>query len=222
MEYVIVFNLLILILFFLSKYLTSEIYTFFIRLSKSENFSTYALAFIFFPGVVVHEMSHYLAAKFLFVPTGKVSLFPKREGDYVKLGSVNVARSNFIKEFVIGVAPLLSGTTSILLAVYFMLQDLSGFNLIKILICLYVILVVANTMYASRKDFQAALPFLITIITIISVLVIMGVRLPAVDFTWMPEIDLSRIFYMGSLYLGVPVLTDLIVILVLRIFNRLW
>lgn len=222
MEYFALFNLLILALFFLSKFLTREIYSFFYKITKSENFSTNGLAFIFFPGVVVHEMSHYLTAVFLLVKTGKISLLPKREGDYVKLGSVSVEKSNIVKEFIIGASPLFSGITIILFIIYFVLQDLSGLNILKVIISLYGIFILSNTMYASRKDFQAALPFLVSIITVGIVLVILGVRFPSISLEYFPQIDLSRIFYMGSLYLGVPVIIDLTVILMLRIFNRMW
>lgn len=222
MEYFALFNLLILTLFFLSKFLIKEIYSFFYKITRSENFSTNALAFIFFPGVVVHEMSHYLAAVFLLVKTGRISLLPKREGDYVKLGSVSVAKSNIVKEFIIGASPLFIGITIILVIIYFVLQDLSGLNILKMIVSLYGIFILSNTMYASRKDFQAALPFLVSIITVGIVLVILGVRFPFISLEYFPQIDLSRIFHMGSLYLGVPVIIDLTVILALRIFNRMW
>ncbi len=221
MEYAALFIFLILLLFFLSKRLTSEIFSFFYKITKSENFSMKVLAFLFFPGVVVHELSHYIAAKFLFVPTGKVSFWPRREGDYVRLGSVSVAESNFVKEFIIGVAPLFVGIVSILIAVYFLIQDFAGFDLLKIAICIYAIFVISNTMYASRKDLQAALPFLVTILTLGIILIILGFRFPVVSFDNIPQIDFNRVFYMGSLFLGIPIIIDLLTIFILRIFNRL-
>ena len=222
MEYAALFFILILLLFFLSKVLTSEIYSFFYKITRSENFSIGILAVILFGGVFVHEVAHFLAAKFLLVPTGKVSLFPKKEGDYLKLGSVNVAKSNILKEFIIGVAPLVVGIASVLLIVYFMLQDFSGYNFLKIFLSLMIIFVVSNTMYASRRDFQAALPFLVSIITLGIILIILNVRFPVVTLSFLPAIDFSRIFYMGSIYLGIPVVIDLSIIIIFRIFNRMW
>jgi len=93
MEYAALFFILILLLFFLSRVLTSEIYSFFYKTTRSENFSIGILSAVLFIGVFVHEMAHFLTAKFLLVPTGKVSLFPKKDGDYLKLGSVSVAQS---------------------------------------------------------------------------------------------------------------------------------
>jgi len=222
MEYAALFFILILLLFFLSKVLTSEIYLFFYKITRSENFSISILAFVLFLGVFIHEMAHFLAAKFLLVPTGKVNFLPKKEGDYLKLGSVSVAKSNIFKEFIIGIAPLVVGIVGILLIVYFMLQDLSGYNFLKIFLSLITIFVISNTMYASRKDFQAALPFLVSIITLGIILIILNVRFPVVTLSFLPAIDFSRIFYMGSIYLGIPVVIDLSIIIIFRIFNRMW
>lgn len=222
MEYAAFFFIVILILFFLSRLLTSEIYEFFYKVAGSENFSITILASIFFIGVFIHEMAHLITAKFLLVPTGKISLFPKKEGNYLKLGSVTIAQSNIFKEFLIGIAPLIVGIISILLVVYFMLQDLSGFNVLKIFLSLIVIFVVSNTMYSSRKDFQAALPFLVSVITLGVILIILNVRFPVVTLSFLPAIDFSRIFYMGSIYLGIPIMIDLIIIAIFRIFNRIW
>lgn len=222
MEYAALFFILILLLFLLSKVLTSEIYSFSYKITRSENFSISILAFVLFLGVFIHEMAHFFAAKFLLVPTGKVSLFPKKEGDYLKLGSVSVAQSNILKEFIIGVAPLVVGIISILLLVYFMIQDLAGFNFLKIILSLMGIFVISNTMYASRKDFQAALPFLVSVITLGVILIILNVRFPVVTLSFLPAIDFSRIFYMGSLYLGIPIVIDLSIIIIFRIFNRMW
>lgn len=222
MEYAALFILLVLCLFFLSRVLTAEIYSFFYKLSRHEGLSTHILALIFFPGVFIHEMSHFIAAKILLVQTGSINLLPRRDGNYVRLGSVAVSESNFVKEFVIGVAPLLSGMTIIIFLVYFLLQDLSSLNFIKIAISLIGIFVISNTMYASRKDFQSALPFLVTLIVLVLVLAILGVRIPSVDLEFISDFDLTRIFHMGSLYLGIPILIDLVIIVVLRIFNRMW
>ena len=222
MEYAALFFILILLLFFLSRVLTSEIYSFFYKTTRSENFSIGILSAVLFIGVFVHEMAHFLTAKFLLVPTGKVSLFPKKDGDYLKLGSVSVAQSNILKEFIIGVAPLVVGIISILLLVYFMIQDLSGFNFLKIILSLMGIFVISNTMYASRRDFQAALPFLVAVITLGFVLIILNIRFPIVTISFLPAIDFSRIFYMGSIYLGIPIIIDLSIIIIFRIFNRLW
>jgi hypothetical protein len=73
------------------------------------------------PGVLVHELSHWLMAQLLGVRTGRLQLMPHqgktggtRRGKVV-LGSVGVARTDPLRTTLIGVAPLLGGATVILL-----------------------------------------------------------------------------------------------------------
>jgi hypothetical protein len=82
------------------------------------------------PGVILHEMSHWLMAKLLFVPTGKMVLFrthdkrPPRQQRYrrtppprpvdpnpdkVVLGYVEVAKTDPVRQSLIGLAPLITG-----------------------------------------------------------------------------------------------------------------
>jgi hypothetical protein len=68
------------------------------------------------PGILIHELSHWLAAKLLGVRTGKISFGPSnRRGNQMRLGSVTVARTDPFRASLIGVAPLISGSLAILL-----------------------------------------------------------------------------------------------------------
>jgi hypothetical protein len=66
---------------------------------------------VFLPGTLVHELSHWLAAKLLVVPTGRIALWPQSKGDgSVWLGSIQVARTDPLRSSLIGLAPLVSGS----------------------------------------------------------------------------------------------------------------
>jgi hypothetical protein len=68
------------------------------------------------PGILIHELSHWLAAKLLGVRTGKMSFGPSnRRGNQMRLGSVRVARSDPFRASLIGLAPLISGSLAILI-----------------------------------------------------------------------------------------------------------
>jgi hypothetical protein len=67
------------------------------------------------PGIIIHELSHWLAAKLLGVRTGKITLWPsKRRGNQMRMGSVKVARTDPFRGSLIGLAPLISGSFAIL------------------------------------------------------------------------------------------------------------
>ncbi|MFQ5857231.1 MAG: hypothetical protein ACE5LU_16600 [Anaerolineae bacterium] len=70
---------------------------------------------IMLPGVLVHEVSHLIVATLVGVRAGGLSLRPKVQRDGLQLGSVQVARTDVVRESLIGLAPLLGGSLVILL-----------------------------------------------------------------------------------------------------------
>ena len=74
------------------------------------------------PGVILHEISHWLVARLLFVPTKDVSLFrPQRSTDKggqagpVTLGYVEIFKTDPLRQSLIGLAPLPVGLLALLL-----------------------------------------------------------------------------------------------------------
>lgn len=69
------------------------------------------------PGVLVHELSHWLMAKMLGVRVSKLSIGPVRQGrsKRVSLGSVRVGNVDPVRASLIGLAPLLGASAVILL-----------------------------------------------------------------------------------------------------------
>ncbi len=65
---------------------------------------------LFFPGVLLHETSHYLMARLLLVRTGRFSLLPRPIGNgRLQLGFVETAGSDWVRDALIGAAPLFAG-----------------------------------------------------------------------------------------------------------------
>lgn len=163
------FLILFVVLFFLSRTLTSTISLFFLKLTRSNNFSIQALAFLFLPGVIIHELSHWLIAEILFVPTGEIEFLPVVDGNDVKLGSVQIAKTDPFRRFFIGVAPLIIGLSVILLIFQF-ISPISPTLSYKSLLFAYVIFEIGNTMFSSKKDLDGVLAFIIFAFLFISLL----------------------------------------------------
>jgi len=82
---------------------------------------------LFFPGTVIHELAHLLAAGLLFVKTGSMEIIPKVMDDEIRLGSVQVAKTDPFRRTIIGVAPVLLGM-AIIFGILFYLQPLAEKN----------------------------------------------------------------------------------------------
>ncbi len=85
------------------------------------------LSLIFLPGIIVHELSHFFIAVILFVPVGDIEFTPKKNDNGVKLGSIEIARTDPIRRSLIGFAPVFVGLALIVGVVYFF-SDYCGSN----------------------------------------------------------------------------------------------
>ena len=150
-------------------------------------------AILMFPGVLLHELSHWFMAKILGVRTGTISLLPQVQPDgTVQLGYVTYYKGQNlgpIRESLVGGAPLLTGTAVILLIGFraFGVTDLAAAvqtgsvdaltaaitSLLEtndFLVWLYLLFAVANAMLPSRSD-RRAWPAFLLIMGILTVIV---------------------------------------------------
>ena len=105
------FVLMLVPLIFLQRLLHREIQAVFLILTRDARFTMVIFQIIFFPGVLLHELSHFLMAKVLRVPTGGFSVIPRAlPNGRLQLGYVETARSDIVRDSLIGAAPLIFGT----------------------------------------------------------------------------------------------------------------
>jgi len=143
----------------------------------------YALPLL--PGILLHELSHALAAILLGVRVGSISIRPKRAGQRIQLGFVPVERTDAVRASLIGLAPLLAGSAVTLLIGYGVfgigtagaaLVAGDWANLMAGLpmalkapdawIWAYVIFTVSNTMLPSRADRQSWTPVILFLLLV--------------------------------------------------------
>ncbi|MFP3853806.1 MAG: hypothetical protein ACLFWD_05880 [Anaerolineales bacterium] len=141
-------------------------------ITRSQQAALLIYALLFFPGVVLHEGSHWLVAKILRVPTHGFSLLPRRtQNKMIRFGYVKTGAVDPIRASLIGLAPLMAGT----LAMFLLAFDHLGVGAISevlqsglwaaaldqmemllatpdILLWLYLIFAIGNTMLPSKSD----------------------------------------------------------------------
>jgi hypothetical protein len=97
-------------LIFLQRILHREIQAFFLILTRNPGVTQVIFALIFFPGVFLHELSHFIMAKLLGVRTGSLSLIPKpMPNGRLRLGYVETASGGVVRDSLVGLAPLITG-----------------------------------------------------------------------------------------------------------------
>lgn len=149
---------------------------------------------LFFPGVLLHELSHFLVARLLGVKTGKLSIIPRPlENGKLQLGYVETERSDLLRDAIIGAAPLLAGSSFVAMAGLYRLNlnifqtqfnnlDLNILiNTLEVIykspdfwLWFYLIFTVSSTMMPSASDRRAWLPLAILVLILFGIALIVG------------------------------------------------
>ncbi len=105
------FTLMLVPLVILQRLLHREIQAVLLIITRSQPLTIGLFSFLFFPGVLLHELSHFLMAKLLFVRTGHFSLIPAAlPNGRLRLGYVETAQTDIVRDSLIGIAPLIAGS----------------------------------------------------------------------------------------------------------------
>jgi hypothetical protein len=165
-------------LILLQRGLHREIQAVFLLITRRSDLAIALFSLLFFPGVLLHESSHFIMAKILGVHTGKVSFIPQSiEGNRLRLGFVETEKTDILRDALIGAAPMLTGGLFVayagIMRLNFLLvwDGLSSGDLDAALNSLaasyaspdfwlwfYLMVTVSSTMFPSASDRRAWLP----------------------------------------------------------------
>jgi len=188
------FILMLVLLIILQRLLHREIQSVFLILSRDARITMGIFSIIFLPGVFLHELSHFVMAKILRVPTGRFSILPRSLPDgRLQLGYVETSRADIVRDSLIGAAPLIIGTLFVAyVAIYrFEMRVLwdvfrnGQFDLFWIgvralpnvrdfYVWFYFTFVVSSTMMPSESDRHAWLELVISVGVLFSLTLLFG------------------------------------------------
>jgi len=186
--------LLLVPMIYLQRFLQREIQAIFLLLTRQPEISVALFSLLFFPGVLLHEVSHFLMARLLGVRTGRFSIIPKKlEGGRLQLGFVETAKTDFFRDALIGVAPLLTGGIFVAYAGVSRLGlntlwlnltqgQLNAINqaILSIVVqpdfwlWFYLIFAVSSTMLPSASDRRAWVPLLAVFLGLVALILLVG------------------------------------------------
>ncbi len=153
------FFLFLFFLFFLGQKITNLTYNLLLLLTKSESFSVGFISLLFLPGTIIHELSHFLMATILRVPTGELSVLPKIENKVLKSGHLMIGKTDPFRFTLIGLAPLIIGLIIIYLIGNLFLsnvqQPIINNQTLLLFIIFYFLFSVSSTMFSSKKDLES-------------------------------------------------------------------
>jgi len=214
MVYLFLFVFQIALLFSLSKKVQRSVSRLFYKITKSKKASAYLFAVLFLPGTYVHELSHLITSLILFVPVGRLELIPKLEGDQLKLGSVAIGKTDFIRRFIIGIAPLIFGISIILLLVNLLsIHRLISSDLTYVILVVYIIFTISNTMFMSKRDMEGGWKLVLAFLVIFLLLYLAGFRTMVTNDSFLYSENFKQILQTTNLYLLFPVGLDFVIVL---------
>ena len=222
----------------LQRQIHFEIQAFFLLLTRRPDVSMVLFSLLFFPGIAIHELSHFLVARLLGVRTGSFSLVPRNLGDgRLQLGYVVTASSDVLRDSLIGAAPLLFGG----LAVAYIARARLGFDNLVLAISspgflnltpaldavfhaedfwlwFYLLFAINSTMLPSASDRRAWVPLAGIFLVLLSLAFLLGVG------PWLLrnlEPALNSALRALAVVFGMSALTHLVLLLPIWVFRRI-
>jgi hypothetical protein len=188
------FILMLVPLILLQRLLHREIQAVFLILTRDTRLTMGIFSLLFLPGVFLHELSHFVMAKILRVRTGRFSIFPQSLPDgRLQLGYVETAKSDIVRDSLIGAAPLIVGTLFVAYVALYHLQmrvlwdafrngqfDLFWLGIRALpqtpdfYLWFYLAFAVSSTMMPSESDRHAWLELLISIAVLFGLALLFG------------------------------------------------
>ena len=147
-------------LFFLSRRVIQTIYTIVHVALHSRPVGISIISLIFFPGTVIHELSHLFVAEILGVRTGNLTLVPESiESTDVRTGSVAISQTDPLRRTLIGLSPIFVGLLTLLTLSYLHSTQFVNNTTITI-VYYYLIFSISNSMFSSKEDLKGVWPVL--------------------------------------------------------------
>jgi hypothetical protein len=229
---------MLLPLVFLQRLLHREIQKVILLLTRSRRLTLGLFSVLFFPGVFLHELSHFLMAKMLGVRTRGFSLLPRTLPDgRLLMGYVETENSDVFRDSLVGLAPLIAGTLFVAYAGIYKLQLHTLWNVLRsgqvelfwmgigllptvpdFYLWFYLAFTVSSTMLPSESDRGAWLPLGLWIAALLGLAIFSGAG------AWMLENLaplLDDLLYSVALLFGLSSALHVLLLLPVYIIHRL-
>ena len=215
----VVFLIQLVILYFISRVNIQKIFEVLRMFVRKDSFVFSLIAFIFLPGTILHELSHFFMATILLLKVREIHIFPKWDNGYIKLGSVVFEKKDVARSILVGIAPIIVGLLFFWWLSALRVMEINGFGIKAILI--YVIFVLSTSMFSSKQD-------LVDIIYVIPICIVIGIIVYffSPDFSFITKQDivieaLQKFLYDVTSYLYISLAIHCLLLLILYLTLRI-
>ena len=148
--WIIIFLIQVFTLYLLSNSFHNKLHFLGTGITKNRLLIAKAVGYIFFIGTLVHELSHIIMARLLFVRTKNINLQTEIIDDrHIKYGTAEIEVTDPFRSNLIGIAPLIFGISLIyFLTLNINFNFLTWYDAIK----LFLISQISNSMFLSDSD----------------------------------------------------------------------
>ena len=211
----ILFFLLIILIYLIVKKSVKYFFQFVFQISRRKHLSVWIIALTFLPGTIVHELSHFLMATILRVPTGSMTIFPtfEKNGE-VKAGHLMVGHADPFRLSLIGLSPMFVGLVVVYLIGVFLIGDWGWRTIIGIA----ALFQTTSSMFSSKRDLKS----FVIVLPILLLLLLAG-HLSGLSIEANQRFIDSVSSYLAKLniYLSIAAAIDLLVYLCLSLGKKL-
>ncbi len=207
----------IFILFLLSRSMSKTL---------SRFMSINLISLVFLPGVIVHELSHFLVAVVLLVPVGDMEFSPKKNGNGVRLGSIEIGKTDPIRRSMVGFAPVFVGLVLVVGIVYLFTSNALFFQgknpflfVTAVLAVIYFLFAVSNTMFSSSRDMEGTAEILIALSIIFAASYLLGFRPSLSHLDKIFTKELIGLIQKSVVFLSIPIAIDLFILGTIRLIT---
>lgn len=207
--------LTLIVLYILSGIFIKKLFIILYRIAKSREKASVLLSIIFLPGTFIHEISHFITALFLIVPVGQLNLVPEADDKGVKLGSVAIGKTDFIRASLIGLAPIITGGGILFWAITFLLSPGHLENPWFIAAFIYLVFEITHTMFSSRRDLYAVLELVVFMVIVSIAMVWLKIYAPFI-FIFKNILKADLFIQKLSYFLFIPIGMELFFLAIFR------
>ncbi len=216
--YIVLFIALSIALYFLSRSNIVKLSGYLHRKTRGQNSKFMIISVFLLPGTALHEISHFLAATALMMRVHEVVIFPKWDGNQIKLGRVLYEKKGTFRGILVGIAPLIVG-----LWFFWFLAAFHIFpskNILFDLLFGYLSIVVSTTMFSSKQDLIDIVYLIPLAIFLFGIVYVININGFAIKYISLMYISLNYFFLKVDINLAIAFFMHALVNIFFIIYNK--